>query len=138
MYTGKGAGQLPTTSAVVSDIIGIADKIRKDVTDYIQVSPTQVRLVSMGDVKTKGYVRANLKDVPGVLSKVSGVLGKHKINIQDSIQRRRFSTEINGERYIPDIITTDPVENKVMVGALEELSKLDCVKGRPFYLRIEE
>lgn len=134
-FYGKGAGRDPTTSAVISDVKRLA---RKGDPDGLPLYRGRVRMASPDDSRSKGYIRVDLRHVPGTLANVAGVLGRNGINIEDSIQRRGSVYSVDGVTAMTDIITTDSVEDRIMKRALEELKRCDGVYGKPFYLRIEE
>ena len=137
LIVGKGAGKNPTGFAVANDIIDIAKKIKENSFECIDIGGKK-KLIPIGDVKAKGYIRINLKDAPGSLAKVCNVLAKNDINVKNVIQREKLRSYIDGVLYIPAIITTDPIKNKIMFNALEKIENIDCVHEKPFYLRIEE
>ncbi len=91
LYYGRGAGDMPTGSAVVSDIADIARNI---VTNSVcRISPEPSRkpksLMKMEEVQSMYYFRFSAIDKPGVLSKISGILGKYNISIVSVIQKGR-------------------------------------------------
>ena len=93
LFYGAGAGAKPTSSAVVSDIIGIAQQIS---CCGKSISATgfkkDVKLVrAIDDVKTRYYIRFSAIDKPGVLAKISGVLGKNDISIATVTQKARLA-----------------------------------------------
>ena len=95
LYYGLGAGRRPSGSAVVSDIIYLARQIRKGVNELIpplaHVRPQDdaVTIQSIDELNTAYYFRFAAIDKPGVLSKISGVLGDHQISIASVIQKGR-------------------------------------------------
>lgn len=132
-YIGKGAGSLPTASAVMSDIINIAKMTKQGTFDIVNAYENgTAEMIPMEEVETEGYIRLMSRNVPGVFGKICNVLGAHKVNIKDIYQNREFS---EGE-FIPDIITTDKVKYNQVKVALEEVKSLDCIVGEPFYMRI--
>ena len=135
MYYGRGAGRYPTSSAVIADIRRIAEKIQKNIYDEIPNLDKKIE-ISKNPI-SKGYIRIDLRDVPGSLASISKILADRKINVKDSIQREKFKYESDGEVVIPDIITTDPVSDDMIREALKELKNCKGVCGTPFYLRIE-
>ncbi|MDI6722891.1 MAG: ACT domain-containing protein, partial [Candidatus Aenigmarchaeota archaeon] len=82
--------------------------------------------------------RVDLKHIPGSLAEASTILARHGFNIEDSIQRKRFSREVDGEIFIPDIITSEQLPYRTVDEALRELEKSDRTHDKPFYLRFEE
>ncbi|MDI6806921.1 MAG: homoserine dehydrogenase [Candidatus Aenigmarchaeota archaeon] len=138
MYLGRGAGREATTSAVISDIACIADNIRKEITDDLPTLNSSIELLNKDDFRTRGYIRADLKDVVGTLEKVAGTLRKNEISIREVRQWGESIFKIDEEPFVHCVITTYPAENRRIQTTLEELCKLDCVHGKPFFLRIEQ
>lgn len=136
LYYGKGAGAMPTGSAVVSDIVDIAKDIMAgntqgaDVRGMYEKSSLQIR--SMEDVITSYYVRLSAIDKPGVLSKISGIFGAHNISIQSMIQKGRKK-----EKAVPLVLMTHEAREKDMAIAMKEIAKLGVVSGKPVFVRVE-
>src|SRR6059058_4779623 len=78
MFYGRGAGQLPTASAVWSDIVEIARRIAHGVP---ALAPGVVPLRPMDSIRSCYYLRVMAQDRPGVLSRVAGILGENNISI---------------------------------------------------------
>ncbi|MFZ2448752.1 MAG: homoserine dehydrogenase [Syntrophobacteraceae bacterium] len=138
MLYGMGAGMMPTGSAVVSDLIDIARDILYDTPGRIpalaflpdRLQEIEIRPVS--DVSTCYYFRFAALDRPGVLSKISGILGKHQISIAAVIQKGRHAQE-----SVPLVmITHEAVESNVR-NALNEIDNLDVVLAPTSLIRIE-
>lgn len=136
MYLGRGAGRLATTSAVIADVIRIARNIRRGVHDELPSLDEKHELLT--EIVSGGYFRLDLKHIPGSLAKVADIMARNNISIKDSVQRNKFSRELDGEIVIPDIITVEPAGDSRVRKALRELEKSDRVLGKPFYLRIED
>ncbi|MGW8179227.1 MAG: homoserine dehydrogenase, partial [bacterium] len=136
-FQGRGAGRYATTSAIVSDILQIAENIRQGVTETLPaLEATQER----GDIyglKRRGYVRINLKHSPGSIAEASQIMARHGLNIEDSIQRRRLQSLVNDEVVIPDIVTIEPLSYGTLEKALNELEQSNRIDGKPFFLRFE-
>jgi homoserine dehydrogenase len=137
LVEGLGAGRRPTTSAVVSDLLRVADCLRQGISEDLPQLESNIRIGDIRKVTRRGYVRMNLRHVPGSLSEASRILAQHGFNIEDSLQRRRFRTQVNGETVIPDIVTVEPLSYEIVEEALEALGESDRVLGRPFFLRFE-
>ncbi len=133
MYYGKGAGSLPTASAVVADIIDIAKSIPGPVSSLRYRCFNNYPLKIIGDIETRYYVRFNVLDKPGVLSKISGIFGDNNISIASVIQKERSKTD-----YVPIIMTTHAAFEKNIVKAFDEIEKLYFSKQRGVKIRIME
>lgn len=137
MYYGRGAGESPTTSAVISDILTVAENIRRGTTTLLPTLDSQVTFVDPDNIKRRGYIRVNLLHKPGSLAVVSGILASHGLNIEDSIQRRRFAAFFNGGQFIPDIITIEAAPQGIIEKALQEVVESGCTHGTPLFLSFE-
>jgi homoserine dehydrogenase len=134
LYYGKGAGSDPTGSAVVSDIVDMAYRIRSG-------SPSlKIPLLSRAKKMRGGekssvpyYMRFTAKDTPGVLSKVSGVLAEYKISISSVIQKGRKE---NG--YVPIVMLTHEAIEQNLKKAKAAIDRLAVTKGESVSIRIEE
>ncbi|UCF36720.1 MAG: homoserine dehydrogenase [Acidobacteriota bacterium] len=137
LYQGRGAGRDATASSVISDLLRLARNVSEGIIDDLPTLSSDVRFADSEELQRRGYVRMNLAHLPGSIAEASRILGSHGFNIEDSIQRRRFRTEINGETFIPDIVTGEPLPYRTVRTALADLKDSDRIKGDPFYLRIE-
>ena len=138
LFQGRGAGREATTSAVVSDIIRVAENQRRGVVDTLPELNSNVVTADVATLERKGYVRINLRHVPGSIATASRIMADHGFNIEDSMQRRRFQFRVNEEMVIPDIVTVEPLPYSTVLNALKELEESDNIDGKPFFLRFEE
>lgn len=139
MLYGLGAGMMPTGSAVVSDLMDIARDISADTPPRVpHLGFRKDRLASIpikpiSDVSTCYYFRFAAVDRPGVLSKVSGILGANQISIAAVIQKGRQT-----QGAVPIVmITHEAVESNVR-NAMEEMNRLDVVLAPTQIIRIED
>jgi len=136
---GAGAGMMPTASAVVSDVIELARSVRAGVSGRVpplswqQVIPGAPRLRPIEDIMTTYYFRFSAVDRPGVLSKISGVLGRHDISISAVIQKGR---EVAGA--VPIVMLTHEAKESSVRSALAEIDRLDVVRDKTVLIRVEE
>lgn len=131
MYFGRGAGSRPTATAVAADIIDIGIFINDPTktTKYLQFNQYPVKPI--GNISSRYYVRFNIVDKPGILSKISGIFGNHNISIASVIQKERSTTN-----YVPLIMTTHEARESDIVKALDEIEKEAFNKKRGVMLRI--
>lgn len=135
LYYGKGAGDMPTGSAVVSDIVDIARNIASNSTGRIPLMAKPEKSVSpmkMDDVVSMYYFRFSALDKPGVLSKISGILGKYNISIASVIQKGRREG-----KAVPLVVLTHKAREKNVVMAIKAIDKLPVVAGRTVFIRVE-
>lgn len=136
---GQGAGMMPTASAVISDLVDIGRDAMKGTWRRVPLRSFQkeyiedINLMPMDDIVTNYYLRFSAVDRPGVLSKISGILGINNISIASVIQKER---KLDGA--VPIVMTTHKSREKDMRIALSEINKLDTVLGKTVLIRIED
>jgi homoserine dehydrogenase len=134
MFYGRGAGQMPTASAVWSDAIEIARRVAHEhgtlPEDFPLAGERRLRMRPMGDVRSAYYLRAMVQDRPGVLSQVAGILGRHDISIASVIQKGRAGA-------VPIVMMTHEALERNMAAALEEIDRLGVVAVPTVLLRVE-
>jgi homoserine dehydrogenase len=136
---GQGAGMMPTASAVVSDIIDISRDILKGIAGRIpprvrnEDGIEAIRLLPFDQIKTNYYFRFSAVDRPGVLSRISGILGANDISIATVIQKGRKQ-----EGAVPVVMTTYKARECDVRKALEDIDKLDIVMDKTILIRIED
>jgi len=136
---GQGAGMMPTASAVVSDILDVARNLRSGAPCRVpalgcQEALTTTRLIKpLNDLVTNYYFRFSALDRPGVLSQVSGILGKYGISIAAVIQKGR---EVAGT--VPIVMITHEAREADARQAMREIDQLPVVSPPAVYYRIED
>jgi homoserine dehydrogenase len=134
LFFGQGAGPLPTSSAVVADIVASAREIRLGVVAGSGWRLEEARVIKpMSDVITRYYLRLNIADRPGVLAQIARVLGEHQISISSAIQKLADPVAETAEI----VIITHSAQEKNMQSALGELGKLTVVKEIGSFIRVE-
>lgn len=135
LYYGKGAGADPTGSAVVSDIMDMAYRIRaKDLKARIPGFKNGVAMIRKGEATpVPFYMRITTEDRPGVLSKISGILSNYDISISTVIQKGRKE-----KGHVPIIMLTHEAVEKNLKMAKVEIDRLPFIKGESVHIRIEE
>lgn len=136
---GQGAGMMPTASAVFSDILDSARNVMKGISGRVplrsitETGMKNIKLIPMDNVETKYYFRFSVLDRPGVLSKISGILGEHNISLATVIQKAR------GEAGpVPIVMTTYKAKEKDVRQALKKIDKLNIVRDKTIIIRIED
>lgn len=135
---GHGAGMMPTASAVVSDIVDIARNLlsgargRLPVLSYQHGTVRKISILPVDKIQTHYYFRFSALDRPGVLSKISGLLGNHGISIQSVHQKGR-----RVESSVPIVMLTHLARESDVKKALAKIIKLDMIKDTPTVIRIE-
>ncbi|HAW49931.1 TPA: homoserine dehydrogenase [bacterium] len=126
LFYGQGAGSLPTTSAVIADLLSLSSNEGFAIPDVKSVS-----CFLMDELKLRYYIRFMAIDKPGVLAMIFGVLAKNNISIESCIQKER------GE-VVPIIITTHETLEGNVIKAIEEIDKSPVIKEKTLTIRIEE
>lgn len=137
LYYGRGAGDMPTGSAVVSDIVDIGKIImRSQVAESIYLKQKAVtknlKIKDIKDIESKYYFRFSALDKPGVLSKISGILGNYNISIASVIQKGR---RIGGA--VPLVVLTHKAKEKDVLQAIKEIDNLQVVSEKTLFIRVE-
>jgi homoserine dehydrogenase len=136
MFYGRGAGMMPTASAIVADIIDVA--LGNSATTFrhlnIQSRTQTVPLIDkkIDNLISRFYIRIMCKDQPGVIAQWSKVLAKHQISISGALQHEG----IGPDNTVPVVITTHLTRQKNVFAALEDMKNLDVIGGKPVYIRI--
>jgi homoserine dehydrogenase len=136
---GQGAGMMPTASAVVSDIVDIARDIRKGIAGRVpprvldEETIEKIQLMPFDQIRTNYYFRFTVADLPGVLSRISGILGANDISIATVIQKGRMQGGA-----VPIVMTTYKARERDVRRALEDIDRLDIVMGKTMLIRIED
>jgi homoserine dehydrogenase len=129
LYYGQGAGQMPTASAVVADIIDLA-------VGRGQRTFQTLRLWSGGDgtitlrradtVRSRFYFRAMVEDRPGVLAEVAGAFARHQVSIASVAQPE--APEDHEGNTVPLVVMTHTVTTESFQNAFAEITRLSCVQ----------
>jgi len=133
MYYGKGAGKQPTASAIISDLIDIGKNMRSG--SPLRIKPftyvSERRIKGIEEITSLYYIRFTALDMPGVLSRVSGILGEYRISIASVIQKAQ-----DRGKHVPLIIMTHEALERDVRNALAEIDDLDCIKEKSALIRI--
>jgi homoserine dehydrogenase len=138
MLYGHGAGMMPTASAVVSDTVDLARNLltgsigRVPLLSYQMNNIRKIPVMRVDEIRTNYYFRFAAIDRPGVLSKISGILGDYDISIKSVHQKGR---ETKGS--VPIVMLTHLAKEADVQKALSEIMNLDVVNAKPVLIRIE-
>ncbi|WP_327035189.1 homoserine dehydrogenase [Micromonospora ureilytica] len=130
MFYGHGAGRLPSASALLGDLVTAADHLRRGTHRRVPLGSSAV-LRPTERLAHPHYLKLEVTDAPGVLSEVSGVLGRHQVSIRSITQEDRASKA-------RVVFITHRAEEGAMRQAVAELRSLDSVLGVGGMLRIVE
>ncbi len=136
LYSGRGAGQDATASAVISDIADAVALIKHGkgahfIGEGVPTPRKEKRLAPPEHIRSRYYVRLTVKDQPGVLARVASVMAKHHVSIASVIQN---PAETPGAASL--VLTTHQSNEKAMRTTLKQLGSLASVLDEPVLLRI--
>jgi homoserine dehydrogenase len=140
ILVGHGAGSLPTGSAVVADIVQIARDILSGSKNRVSSQSFQnneiksIPIMNIKDIDSEYFLRFSVLDNPGVLSRISGILGSYSIGILSVIQKGR-SDQGKG---VPLIMMTHRSNEKDIQSALREIDDLDVTCEKSNFIRVEK
>ena len=135
MYLGRGAGMMPTASAVVADIIEIANGNAQKIFNNISIEPPQnvnLTIDDISNINSRFYIRLLAKDQPGVVATYGRILGEHNISISGAFQHEGTGPD----NTVPVVVITHATKQQNMTAALKELSELDVIGKPPVCIRI--
>jgi len=135
MYYGRGAGMMPTASAVVADIIEVALGNSATTFRHLRLRPrdeTLPLIERIDNLVSRFYIRVMCKDQPGVIAQWSRILADHQISISGALQHEGRGPE----NTVPVVITTHPTVQKNVTAAVNDMEKLDSIGGKPVCIRI--
>jgi len=135
MFLGRGAGQMPTASAVLSDIVAVVMRCRE--VDYQRERKlywSQKTIKPMSAVESRYYLRFPIVDQPGVIGKIATILGGYKISITSV--RASLVEEATNAGHV-EMLTHEAKEADVW-RALEDIDRLSVMRDKSTFIRIEE
>jgi len=142
MYFGRGAGERPTASAVVADIMDIARICSDDGPDdvgrlappmgFMAEARKELETLPMADVACEYYLRLMVKDEPGVIASVTSILADHRISLEAVMQKER-----NAAHTVPVIMLTHETREGNLQAAISRITALPSVEDQVLILRKE-
>lgn len=133
MFYGRGAGQMPTASSVVGDIIEVINNIRTNSTGRISCTCYENKVFKpIGDVTAKYYLRLHVLDRPGVLASIAGVFGNHGVSLGTVIQKNGHN-----EGIAEIVVITHHVQESDIQDALRVLKEMSITKEIDNLIRVE-
>ena len=134
MFQGPGAGSLPTSGAVMADVLNAGHRLTHGGCEPVRWPRRRdLSLKPMADLSTRYYMRVTVADRPGVLAQIANVLGRHQISIATVIQQ-----EADAEAQTAEIvITTHQAREKAVQIALKKAAALEVVSEIGSFIRVE-
>ncbi|MGD0137693.1 MAG: homoserine dehydrogenase [Tepidisphaeraceae bacterium] len=134
LFYGRGAGQMPTASAVVADVVNVALGVTPLAFSQMRIFPDQTSpadVLATDEVTGRYYLRLMARDEPGVLAQVTRILGEKRISLSAVLQH-----EANDGNIVPVVITTHMAREGSVQAALKEIDKLSAIHPPAVCLRI--
>lgn len=134
LFYGRGAGRMPTASAVVADLVSVAIGTAAQTFKQLRIYPDLVepaKVQPFEQLRSRYYIRLAAKDQPGVLAQVAAALGRHGISLSAVLQR-----EGDGGEHVPVVITTHTAQEGAVRTALKEIDSLATIQPPTVCLRI--
>ncbi len=135
LYYGQGAGQMPTASAVVADVMNIAAGWYGQAFNSMKLTPdTQepVKLANPDDLVSRFYLRINGQDKPGVIAKATSALGDKGISLSAVLQHEAE----DGSETVPIVIVTHDAKRGDLLEAVDRIASMDVIEDDPVIIRI--
>jgi homoserine dehydrogenase len=131
MFQGKGAGEFPTASAVVGDLIAVARNMQYDCCGRIGCSCYKdLPMKASGESRHRYFIRLIVEDRTGILAGVAGVLGNNNVSINQVIQK----AAVNGVAEL--VVITDKVENRHLKDALVIFGQMSMIQEVASVIRV--
>lgn len=134
MLYGRGAGELPTASAVVGDVMNLAFRKTHSFPHDIDFAILERKVLPIADSVTSFFVRCIVKDAPGVLASYANIFAKYEVSIHNIRQMDTFNGNEKGKVTIT--IITHPTREKNLRDALAEIEKLPTVSQVASVIRV--
>ncbi len=133
LLSGRGAGEQPTASAVMSDVVDIARGFNVSTFGIPADQLQDPNWMALEDTHGRYYLRLMVLDQPGVIADISAILRDENISIEGLIQRSR-----DPDQPVPVVLTTHDVRHGALVKACAAFKALEAVTEEPCLIRIEE
>jgi len=136
MFYGQGAGQMPTASAVVGDVMEVVRNMKSGSTGRFTCTCfLDKKIRPKGEIRSKYYVRLIVKDKPGVMASIAGVFGNHQVSLASVIQKRTLT--IDGQMMAEIVVITHQVKEQDIQDALAVIRGLSIVHSVENTVRVE-
>jgi homoserine dehydrogenase len=137
-FSGLGAGQMPTASAVVADLIDTVvgrAAITFRTLEWWSDADARVAISDHRNVADRYYLRCSVTDRPSVLAEIAGQLGKENISIASLIQHE---AEDAGQDVVPLVIMTHNTTEGAMCRAVDAIDRLTFLRGKSARMRVRD
>jgi homoserine dehydrogenase len=131
-FSGRGAGEAPTASAVISDIVEAAAGAFRPAFGRPAAQLAALKSAPAGSAVSPWYLRFEVTDAPGVLAFIAGRLSEAGVSIESMIQRGR-----NPGEGVAIVMITHEAAQSAVAGALKAIAGSDKVRARPCMIPME-
>lgn len=132
LFYGSGAGQDPTSSSVIGDIVDAASRARRSERSCFVTHGLYGQTLPQSESVSKYYLRVTAEDRPGVLARIATILGEHGIGILSVIQ-----PEDHDEETAPIVLMLHFAPFGIVEKAIAQINALDCIRGDAIIMRVE-
>jgi homoserine dehydrogenase len=132
MYYGRGAGGSPTASAVIADIVGVANGTLPEIFrryGYWPDTGREITLTPLDELESRFYLRVMASDHPGTLSRIAEILARHGVNIA-SVHQEETAEDAMSSDEVPVVVTVHRTNEGNLRRAKEEIDQLEETSGR--------
>jgi len=135
MFSGPGAGELPTASSIAGDVLSIAGEIEK--TGYplpimrCKHDDTNAKILDINETKNKYYINVQTENFPGVIGELGTICGKHGISLYNIIQNG-----VAEDKTASIVLLTEISCEKDIQAAVKEISEKPTVKAIKNLIRV--
>jgi homoserine dehydrogenase len=132
MSTAKGAGQMPTGSAVTADIIQVAKDINHNQREVHRMdSFLESNVTNIDEIENSFYLRLEVEDKPGVMAHIAKIFGDNNVSLASVLQKQKDNP------VVPLVFITHHVKEKNLKKSLNEIKELDDVVEVKSVIRVE-
>ncbi len=129
VFSGPGAGSAPTASAIIGDVLSACHQMSSGQTNWYPLRSPKGEIKSMDNVESSWFMRLSVKDEPGVLATIAGLLGNQNVSIESVIQEGRGD---NAEL----VLVSHEAAEKNLRTAINEIANLDAVSSVTSTIRV--
>jgi homoserine dehydrogenase len=136
LYYGRGAGQMPTASSVIADVIDMAVGRAQQTFRSLRLWSGNNHAITLRDLKSvpsRFYLRMMVEDRPGVMADITRILASQHISISSVIQHEALEDAEDETKIVPLIIMTHTVPTGNFLAAVDEIDHLTCVRPASVY-----
>ncbi len=133
LLTGKGAGEGPTASSVVADVIDLARGLKVPTFGTAVKDLKDADWVDLGETSSRYYIRLRVIDQAGVIADIASILKDKNISIESMAQHGR-----DPGQPVSIVLTTHEVRHNAVQDAVSQIEALDTCTKKPCLMRIEE